>query len=1042
MRRLDAMRNSTGISGRPAAGFLAVSTAAILSCLIFSGLLVLTGQVRADDAAPSVIPGQTADTDPHSGVAEFVALREYASQIAAEPSTPAASQTSPHPRFEPTDLVNLREYARQVGIESLAPAAGESKHPHFDTADVAAVEAHVRQASGEQTGNNTNPHQMGPHPHLDDPELAALRDYAGQIASDQPAVSSAGSFQMAEADNALDALRDMLRKQQQPAPAPKAVPDAVRRPVPPLTRGDPAFVDAHRVGPQTCLFCHAVQADAFGKTLMGRIGKTQPPKFDCENCHGPASAHVQAVGCAPCHGDGGVSKRQGIPNLAGQDPQYLLPAMRAYTTGQRKHDVMRLVLSGTGEAEIRSLAAYYARQIPARAQTPPIGDAAAGKGATALCANCHGDRGVSVAPMFPSLAGQDAQYLADAIQGYKSGSRSKAIACAGCHGEGGVSRKPGTPSLAGQDPQYLVPAMKAYASGARKHALMNALLSGVDESQFNSFALFYSQQSPAKAQTPVGSGDPPAGKNAATLCAGCHGGADGSFAAAFPSLAGQDAKYLAGAIKAYRDKTRDKIIACAACHGERGISKKPGVPSLAGLAPPYLVAAMKAYVAGQRKHVVMNALLTDVADAELNDIANYYGRQVPARADTPAVGDAATGKALAAACAGCHGPAGVSPSPAFPSLAGQDARYLADALKEYKDGSRDNPIMKGFAAAFNEKIFNDIASYYASLAPAQPTGVPATSLNHDPTLNRNNLLASLDDKTIEDIASYFAGLAPARSKPSGTAGGREPVVIRNGLVAGLDPSTVRNVASYYASLAPEQPASGRNAPAVPDPARVSFIRPADGSSPGGIVSFRRNDPSRRVAQNNAICLTCHERGERTYWSGSTHETRSVACTECHTVMQQVSRKAALKTVVEMDTCFQCHKDRRAQIFRSSHMPMREGKMTCTNCHNPHGSATEAMLKENSINDTCYKCHAEKRGPFLFEHAPVRENCLSCHDPHGSSNEYLLKVSRPRLCAECHGMGHGSQANGPRTVETFGRACQNCHTQVHGSNSPSGALLHR
>jgi predicted CXXCH cytochrome family protein len=68
---------------------------------------------------------------------------------------------------------------------------------------------------------------------------------------------------------------------------------------------------------------------------------------------------------------------------------------------------------------------------------------------------------------------------------------------------------------------------------------------------------------------------------------------------------------------------------------------------------------------------------------------------------------------------------------------------------------------------------------------------------------------------------------------------------------------------------------------------------------------------------------------------------------------------------------------------------------------------------------------------------VRENCLSCHDPHGTSNEYLLKVSRPRLCAECHGL-----VAGPRSQETISRSCQNCHTAIHGSNSPSGALLHR
>jgi DmsE family decaheme c-type cytochrome len=160
-------------------------------------------------------------------------------------------------------------------------------------------------------------------------------------------------------------------------------------------------------------------------------------------------------------------------------------------------------------------------------------------------------------------------------------------------------------------------------------------------------------------------------------------------------------------------------------------------------------------------------------------------------------------------------------------------------------------------------------------------------------------------------------------------------------------------------------------------------------------------------------------------------------------MRRVSATHQLKTPFEPDTCFQCHKDRRAQMFRSAHMPLREGKMVCSDCHNPHGSYTEAALRADSVNDTCYKCHAEKRGPFLFEHAPVRENCLNCHDPHGSVNEYMLKVSRPRLCAECHGLGHASfLTQGPAQIGAFSRSCQNCHTEVHGTNSPSGALLHR
>jgi len=221
----------------------------------------------------------------------------------------------------------------------------------------------------------------------------------------------------------------------------------------------------------------------------------------------------------------------------------------------------------------------------------------------------------------------------------------------------------------------------------------------------------------------------------------------------------------------------------------------------------------------------------------------------------------------------------------------------------------------------------------------------------------------------------------------------------------------------------------------------AHVKAGGGRGVGGIISFRPEDQSRTAQQNNAICLGCHERGERTYWNGSTHETRGLMCSNCHTVMKQVSRKFQIRTAFEPDTCFQCHKDRRAQMFRSSHMPLREGKITCSDCHNPHGSFTEALLRENSVNDNCYKCHAEKRGPFLFEHTPVRENCLNCHDAHGSTNEYSLKMPRPRLCTECHAIGHGT-TSGPLAVQSISRQCQNCHTEVHGTNSPSGPLLHR
>lgn len=226
----------------------------------------------------------------------------------------------------------------------------------------------------------------------------------------------------------------------------------------------------------------------------------------------------------------------------------------------------------------------------------------------------------------------------------------------------------------------------------------------------------------------------------------------------------------------------------------------------------------------------------------------------------------------------------------------------------------------------------------------------------------------------------------------------------------------------------------------------AHVAAGGGRGVGGMLSFGATDP-RSADEKNAVCLACHDKGERTAWKGSTHETRGVACTNCHTVMKDVSLKHQLKTKVEMETCFQCHKQKRAQMQRSSHMPVREGKMTCSNCHNPHGSVmgTESLIRQASINDNCYSCHADKRGPFLWEHMPVRENCLNCHDAHGSNHESLLKVARPRLCAQCHTFAHGGQTGSNITSNAFytlQHSCNNCHSQIHGSNSPSGAYFHR
>jgi len=217
----------------------------------------------------------------------------------------------------------------------------------------------------------------------------------------------------------------------------------------------------------------------------------------------------------------------------------------------------------------------------------------------------------------------------------------------------------------------------------------------------------------------------------------------------------------------------------------------------------------------------------------------------------------------------------------------------------------------------------------------------------------------------------------------------------------------------------------------------------------GLISFRgANDAA--IERENGVCLGCHVGGDRLHWDGSVHEARDVACTSCHTVMHAVSDRNLLSKSSESQTCAQCHLIQSAKTMRYGHMPLREGtipdrdgKMGCTSCHAPHGSVTESLLAQHTINEGCYGCHADKRGPFLWEHAPVPENCLNCHDPHGSPRESMLRMSPPRLCQSCHDPArHPTDPRLPTHQFVIGSGCLQCHVNIHGSNHPSGFGLTR
>jgi len=216
---------------------------------------------------------------------------------------------------------------------------------------------------------------------------------------------------------------------------------------------------------------------------------------------------------------------------------------------------------------------------------------------------------------------------------------------------------------------------------------------------------------------------------------------------------------------------------------------------------------------------------------------------------------------------------------------------------------------------------------------------------------------------------------------------------------------------------------------------------------GGDASLIRNPKKMKANEVSSACLSCHERGERSQWQGSQHEGRDLSCLSCHQIHftgEPTAKLLAKKS--QFDTCTSCHLKKRAALARSAHMPLREGNMSCTSCHNPHGSSGPSMLKQFSVNENCYACHAEKRAPVLWEHPPVRESCVTCHDPHGSLHPRLLVAKNPRLCQQCHDEArHPTQpyadaSSGPEffpNSRMFDRGCVNCHSQIHGSNHPAG-----
>lgn len=326
--------------------------------------------------------------------------------------------------------------------------------------------------------------------------------------------------------------------------------------------------------------------------------------------------------CARCHGKLGETLVSSMPDLARQNPIYLVNAITAYQTGKRQNALMKAEVMDLKQQAIKDIASYYAS--------------------------------IEVAD------NNDKNPTHEGFDPLKQGGRL-ASNCSACHGEQGNSQSSGTPSLATLSHDYFLKALQEYGNGKRKHQMMQSFAASIDESQAEKLALYYSHQ--ARKARKSGDVEKPEVEVLAT-CNGCHGDFGQGDKPSIPSIAAQDPVYLENAMLAYQSGKRkhedmhentkqlssasikqlalfyaaqqppkpqsltltapDELAAkCNRCHGKDGAGLGK-TPRLAGQSMYYILNALLSYKNGDRVHSTMFAMAETLTRSEMEAIAKHY----------------------------------------------------------------------------------------------------------------------------------------------------------------------------------------------------------------------------------------------------------------------------------------------------------------------------------------------------------------------------------------------------------------------------------
>ncbi len=545
--------------------------------------------------------------------------------------------------------------------------------------------------------------------------------------------------------------------------------------------------------------------------LLGACDTPSPRSTSDEAPPQPRLPEVTEVleQCAECHGPDGNRGAGGAPFIGGQRRDYLALAIRAYLNGLRHHPHMRQALLHLDRHTIDALAAHYASQP--RVWKPKI----------------------------------EEETLSAEERRLRRQGRELARSCGACHGEHGISRRPEVPHLAGLDRDYMVRALRAYIGGDRHSALMEVYKAALDGDEIEALAAYFSalpRPAPSSGKSDLASA------RLAHRCHGCHGGDGAGGVPGIPHLAGQQAGYLAAALKAYREGIRrdpemgravrhlsDRQIkklarhfagrdatpppygalqfgprhdplgdgrliarACDGCHDPADDT----TPNLQALPAAYIEQALAAYAGGQRDHGPMKRLTAHLNAFDREKVALHYASATPPRPPLKPRLPEADLVTLAEGCNACHGEGGNSHDEATPSLAAQNRGYLIDALRAYARGERNHERMAAIAAELDEEQIGRLARHYAGL-PRRPREVriPESGTAIAERCDRCHGAAAVRP---DPTTPLLEGQSPAylvRAIEAYKEGVREHSAM-NAMSAPLTPLEIHAVARHYATLPP------------------------------------------------------------------------------------------------------------------------------------------------------------------------------------------------------------------------------------------------